>query len=296
MPSISDTIIIGCYLFALIFGTHLLRTIAFGRHEAVTFECSSVALLFPLLLMTRNRCSWQLILISVFLCAGFIGNAFSQRYFYLIMQDRIKAALEKRAKHMDCHRQSVIKYSLLPMASRAIMPSFSSFLEESTWFSYPGNLIGLLKSVIRRERFQNKKFLMRECIADSINMIGLCKTEVNFLQGQETGEARDFTSGTVQASDLALKPEDEKRGLLCFDTLGFGAFVAIWCFLSSYMRINTIIESTTAQILLVPLLIVAGFAAINFFYGVLHLRVMNLLVMKCLFLHWQQLLLACSKR
>jgi hypothetical protein len=109
------------------------------------------------------------------------------------------------------------------MASVAIMPSFSRFIEESKYFNNPGNLIGLIKSIMKRQRFQKKKYLMRDCFAEILNLIAPCKPDISKMMADTS-----VVPGTIQANDLALDKSEEITGLVTYDVLGFGAHIAMF--------------------------------------------------------------------
>ena len=221
------------FLFILIFGTHAMRSWAFSRYEAVTFECSSAALTIAVLMMIRYGASRHLVMITLALFVSFIANAFSQWHFYMRLQEVIEKAFRSRS---SCLRDDAQKHSidekLRTMASVAVMPSFSRFIEESKLFNNPGSFIGLIKSIMKRQRFQKKKYLMRECFAENVNLIGPCRPCIR-LSVQPSGNEgesspRSLVPTAVHANDLALDYPDEKKGLFSFDVLGFGGFALIW--------------------------------------------------------------------
>ena len=225
MPSFELILITGCYLLILVFGTHNARTWAFSRHEAVTFECSAGAFLISLLMMVRFGFSWPLGVTALLLFLGFVGNAFSQWYFYMVLQGIIKKAFAFKAELLkESGRKTFINDKLRTMASVAIMPSFSRFIEESKFFNNPGGFIGLIKSIMKRHRFQKRKYMMRECFADSVNLIGPCKPAIDEMMFDE----KHVVPAAIHANDLALDYKDEKKGLFAFDALGFGALLFIW--------------------------------------------------------------------
>ena len=226
------------YLPILIFGTHLVRTLAFNRHEAITFESSSVTALVALLLIWQYGPSERRLLLCGILLVMFIANAFTQWHFYMKLQDRIDETFSKRTDYLENYleenNKSVIG-SLKTMASVAIMPSFSRFIEESKYFNNPGNLIGLIKSIMKRQRFQKKKYLMRECFAEILNLIGPSKPEIDDMMSDD----KDVVPGTIRANDLALDKKEEIAGLISFDVLGFGALAVMFSVL-----LNTALNGT----------------------------------------------------
>ena len=223
------------YLPVLVFGTHFIRTWAFNRHEAVTFESSSIMTLISLFLIWEFGPSKNRLLLSVILLLMFIANAFTQWFFYMRLQKTIKDAFSVRTNYIKQYLGkgnkengrkddfSVVD-SLETMASVAIMPSFSRFIEESKYFNNPGNLIGLVKSIMKRQRFQKKKYLMRECFAEILNLIAPCKPDIKEMMKDD----KRVVPGTVLANDLALEKKDEIAGLVSFDVLGFGAHIILF--------------------------------------------------------------------
>lgn len=262
MSSIVRILLAGAILSLLIYLTHSIRTWAFGRHEAVTFECSAAACLISLLLLPQLGWSLCLIPWAAGLFAAFLVNAFTQWFFYMKLQDNMKGAFGKRASYLNTlgssdpqgtERAKIITDTLQTMASVAVMPSFSRFLEESKFFNDPGSFIGLVKSILRRQRFQKKKFQMRECFARIVNLLCPCKPMIGSAKadaaedkpagkiagrkpaGKIAGEAPDQKNsdgdtipGVLHANELALNYTQEKIGLAVFDVLGFGAAIWIW--------------------------------------------------------------------
>ena len=222
------------YLPLLVFGTHAIRTWAFGRHEAVTFECSAVTTLTAVFLIWHYGPSGQRLLLCSTLLAMFIANAFTQWFFYMRLQEKIRKAFSTRTEYIkkylnknsaDSDKKDNISVidSLQTMASVAIMPSFSRFIEESKYFNNPGNLIGLIKSIMKRQRFQKKKYLMRDCFAEILNLIAPCKPDISKMMADTS-----VVPGTIQANDLALDKSEEITGLVTYDVLGFGAHITVF--------------------------------------------------------------------
>ena len=236
MSNITVIIAIVIFLLAINFGTHYVRTWAFNRYEAVTFECSAIALLLSFLLIYRYGFRKELLLLSLLLLVMFVGNAMSQWHFYMTLQRIIDKAFDKRMSYMENHDPKFIftNRALLLMASVAIMPSFSRFIEESKLFNNPGNLLGLIKSIMKRERFQKQKYRMRECFAENVNLIGPCKPEITSMKIMAKDERQGKPGrekgipGAIRPNDLALNYTQEKWGLFAFDTLGFGALIIIF--------------------------------------------------------------------
>ncbi|WP_024866386.1 hypothetical protein [Butyrivibrio sp. FCS014] len=227
----SDTtaiIIITLYMLAIVFGTHFIRTFAFNRYEAVTFECSSITTLISILLIWKYGARPWLIVLFAGMLLLFIIDAMSQWHFYMVLQDVIKKAFSARADYLE--RNGVdgsVNETLLTMASVAIMPSFSRFIEESKLFNNQGGFIGLIKSIMKRQRFQKKKYQMRESFAENVNLIGPCKPEIDDMMYDET----HVVPGAIHANDLALDYPDEKKGLFAFDATGFGALIIVYAVL-----------------------------------------------------------------
>ena len=88
------------YLPVLVFGTHFIRTWAFNRHEAVTFESSSIMTLISLFLIWEFGPSKNRLLLSVILLLMFIANAFIQWFFYMRLQKTIKDAFSVRTNYI----------------------------------------------------------------------------------------------------------------------------------------------------------------------------------------------------
>lgn len=232
MTTFSAIVNTGAYLLVLFFGTHFIRTVAFNRYEAVTFECSSAAFLLSVLVILRGGATLPGVLLALGLLAGFIANAMSQWHFYMKLHMIIRGAFESKALYLKKQgRDRFVNECLQTMASVAIMPSFSRFIEESKLFNNPGSFIGLVKSLMKRQRFQKKKYQMRECFADNVNMIGPCRPMIGKMMVDRTAE--NVVPGVIHEYDLALGKSDEIKGLASFDILGFGALLAIWAYLAA---------------------------------------------------------------
>ncbi len=231
----------GCFLFAIVFGTHFIRTWSFNRHEAITFECSSTTFLISILVIVRFGYSEDIILIAVGLFVAFFLNAFSQWHYYMVLQDIIEKAFATRSKCLKNRKDTYyINNILQSMASVAIMPSFSRFIEELKLFNNPGNLIGLIKSIMKRQRFQKKKYHMRECFAENANMIGPCKPTIDKMVYDQA----NIVSGAIHPNDLALGYSDEKKALFLYDFLGFGGLIVLWYYLSVNIEsLNTVLRT-----------------------------------------------------
>ncbi len=224
MSGFVPVIIIFCFFAVLIFGTHYVRTWAFNRHEAITFESSSITALISLLLIWKYGATVRSVGLFVLLLVMFAANAFVQWHFYMELQVIIRKAFERRAEYLKSQGfSSFVNDTLLTMASVAIMPSFSRFIEESKFFNNPGSFIGLIKSLLKRQRFQKKKYLMRECFAENVNLIGPCKPEIDDMMRDE----KHVVPGAIHANDLALGYKQEVIGLVSYDVLGFGALIII---------------------------------------------------------------------
>ena len=228
MSNTISILIVTVYMLVIVFGTHFIRTWAFSRYEAVTFECSSITTLISLLLIWKYGATAGLIALFVGMLVMFIADAMSQWHFYMVLQEVIKKAFSGRAEYL--RRNNVddsVNETLLTMASVAIMPSFSRFIEESKLFNNQGGFIGLIKSIMKRQRFQKKKYQMRESFAENVNLIGPCKPEIDKMMYDET----HVVPGAIHANDLALDYPDEKKGLAAFDILGFGALIITYAVL-----------------------------------------------------------------
>ena len=213
--------ILMAFLFLLILSlvTHYIRTWTYGRHEAVTFEMSFIMAFFSLMFIWRYGLNGVRGILLVVLTVMFAANAFLQWHFFMELQDIMKKALDKRFSGANDEETKTRKDSLLTMASVSIMPSFSRFIEESKLFNNPGSLIGLIKSIMKRQRFQKKKYQMRECFAENLNLIGPCKPEIDSI----TSDEQKYVQGAVHVNDLALGYRSERIGLISYDVLGFGA-------------------------------------------------------------------------
>lgn len=233
MPKLMLILKIGLYLLPLIFGTHFIRTAAFNRYEAVTYECSFAAVLLSTLLIIRQGWSWLLLAMVAVFMLGFIGNAMVQKHFFKALQQRINDSFSCKDGYQK-NKKDVLD-ELQALAAVSIMPSFSRFIEDSKLFNNPGSFIGLLKSLMKRQRFQKKKYLMRECFADNANLIGFAMPVIRRASTEESiqsgGEDRPNLPRVMEANDLALVDKDEKTGLISFDILGFGALLGIWAVL-----------------------------------------------------------------
>lgn len=209
------------FLFLLILSlvTHYIRTWTYGRHEAVTFEMSFIMAFFSLMFLWRYGFNGTRVILLVVLTVMFAANAFLQWHFFMELQGIMKKALDKRFSGANDDETKTRKESLLTMASVSIMPSFSRFIEESKLFNNPGSLIGLIKSIMKRQRFQKKKYQMRECFAENLNLIGPCKPEIDSI----TSDEEKYVQGAVHVNDLALGYRSERIGLISYDVLGFGA-------------------------------------------------------------------------
>lgn len=228
MSNTTAILIITVYILVIVFGTHFIRTMAFNRYEAVTFECSSITTLISMLLIWKYGPKPGLIALFVGMLLLFIIDAMSQWHFYMVLQDVIKKAFSDRADYL--RRNNVddsVNETLLTMASVAIMPSFSRFIEESKLFNNQGGFIGLIKSIMKRQRFQKKKYQMRESFAENVNLIGPCKPEIDSMMYDE----KHVVPGAIHANDLALDYPDEKKGLFAFDATGFGALIIVYAVL-----------------------------------------------------------------
>ena len=220
------------YLAILTFATHFIRTFSFGRHEAVTFECSVITVVISYIQIIENGLSWLTLGQFLIFLFFFIFNAFSQHKYYLKLQTRIDDAFGKRAEVLsDDWKKDFITENLKTLASVAIMPSFSRFIEESKYFNNPGNIIGLTKTIMRRSRFQKRKYLMRDKFAECINFIGPCKATVELTKDDKNNLD---VSDAILPNDLALESKDEKWGLFDFDVSGFGAMLILFIGISLF--------------------------------------------------------------
>ncbi|MBP1555298.1 MAG: hypothetical protein J6U30_04405 [Oscillospiraceae bacterium] len=232
------------YLFLLILSlvTHYIRTWTYGRHEAVTFEMSFIMAFFSLMFLWRYGFNGTRGILLAVLTVMFAANAFLQWHFFMELQDIMKKALDKRFSGEKDEKTEKRKESLLTMASVSIMPSFSRFIEESKLFNNPGSLIGLIKSIMKRQRFQKKKYLMRECFAENLNLIGPCKPEIDSI----TSDEEKYVQGAVHVNDLALGYKSERIGLISYDVLGFGAQLIIAAMMAFYLKNGTTVSTASS--------------------------------------------------
>ncbi|MBQ6603426.1 MAG: hypothetical protein IJH99_08515 [Eubacterium sp.] len=222
------------YLLIIAYGTHFLRSRAFNRYEGVTFECSFITVLIaPLLIWKYGFSVWLIVLFAVF-AVLFIANGLAQRKYYDKLQERIAKAVEIRTGKEEGRNEENLAGRLKKLGAASIMPSFSTFIEESRFFKKQGGLIGLIKTSMKRQHFQDQKYVMRECFADMLNLIGPCKAEIVLsredLKKKEAGTGTEETPvirPAVRANDLALTAKDEKKGLAAFDILGFGGLLLL---------------------------------------------------------------------
>lgn len=224
-------VIVFLLLLALILITHFVRTWAFNRHEAVTFEASAITTLFALMAVWCFGVNSVRVAVLAVFAAMFVLNALLQWHFFMELQDVIANAFSKRLTG-ETKADGAIKGALQTMASVAIMPSFSRFIEESKLFNNPGSMIGLIKSIMKRQRFQKKKYQMRECFAENLNLIGPCKPEIDDMMNDSERVVR----GAVHTDKLALGYKSEITGLVSYDVLGLGAHIALTVMLVYYLH------------------------------------------------------------
>ena len=225
------------YLLIIVYGTHFLRSRAFNRYEGVTFECSFITVLIAPLLIWKYGFSVWLIVFFAVSAVLFTANGLAQRKYYDKLQERIAKAVEIRTGKdgkEEGQNEETLAGRLKKLGAASIMPSFSTFIEESRFFKKQGGLIGLIKTSMKRQHFQDQKYVMRECFADMLNLIGPCKAEI--VRNREDPEKKTAGTGTektpvirpaVRANDLALTAKDEKKGLAAFDILGFGGLLLL---------------------------------------------------------------------
>ena len=225
------------YLLIIVYGTHFLRSRAFNRYEGVTFECSFITVLIAPLLIWKYGFSVWLIVFFAVSAVLFTANGLAQRKYYDKLQERIAKAVEIRTGKdgkEEGRNEETLAGRLKKLGAASIMPSFSTFIEESRFFKKQGGLIGLIKTSMKRQHFQDQKYVMRECFADMLNLIGPCKAEI--VRNREDPEKKTAGTGTektpvirpaVRANDLALTAKDEKKGLAAFDILGFGGLLLL---------------------------------------------------------------------
>ena len=204
---IKDILIIFVFLLILTFATHFIRTFAFNRHEAVTFECSVITVVIAFANLVIYGINWFRVGEFLLFLALFIANAYSQYHFYLKLQSNISKVFKRKADTLMHATEDKVKEkdryindNLKILAAVAIMPSFSRFIEESKFFNSPENIIGLTKSIMQRSRFQKKKYLMREKFSECINYIGPCRATITDYNDSESS----ILSDPIHPNDLAL--------------------------------------------------------------------------------------------
>lgn len=262
---IKDILIIFVFLLILTFATHFIRTFAFNRHEAVTFECSVITVVIAFANLVIYGINWFRVGEFLLFLALFIANAYSQYHFYLKLQSNISKVFKRKADTLMHATEDKVKEkdryindNLKILAAVAIMPSFSRFIEESKFFNSPENIIGLTKSIMQRSRFQKKKYLMREKFSECINYIGPCRATITDYNDSESS----ILSDPIHPNDLALSDKDEKLGLFLFDFTGFGAM--LFLFIQMILdRVNPgVLPASADYALPIPMFIIGLFPLI----------------------------------
>lgn len=152
----------------------------------------------------------------------FLLNTRFQSYYYFKLQSKLNKVIKNKTENIgEKTKRDFLEKTILYLSSAAVVPSFSRFIEESHLFNNPGGFIGMVKSIMGRNRFHKNKYLMRIKIADMVNLVWV---------GKNSGENSVNPSGVaefIHDEDIALDYKDEKIGLVAFDVFGFGAIIIV---------------------------------------------------------------------
>ena len=252
------------YLFVILFVafTHILLCKFFRVYEAVTYECSLAAVLLTLMNMRTGGLTFPNVAAFVICMLAFLLNALSQKHFYGKLKKIVANVLSTR--DFDTKNKGS-REDMTDIVSGSVVPSFSRFIEESKLLNNPANLFGLIKRTLSRDRFQKRKFLIREKSAELLNYTSFysaprqSKTVVNSAPKKLKKEA---PGPIVTPEDLALDYGDEKKGLFSFDALGFGALIGSMIFVYKFSSGQE--SSAMPEWLFYLLLIAVGFISYGF--------------------------------
>ena len=212
-------------LFVILFVafTHVLLCKFFMVYEAVTYECSLAAVLLTFMHMRTNGLTVPNAIAFGICMLAFLLNALSQKHFYAKLKKIVENVFKTRVFD-EKNRGS--GEDMKDIISGSVVPSFSRFIEESKLLNNPANLFGLIKRTLSRDRFQKRKFLIREKSAELLNYTSFYDVS-EFRKATANGTLenvkKDSPGPIVTPEDLALDYSDEKKGLFSFDFLGFGA-------------------------------------------------------------------------
>ncbi|MBR7021702.1 MAG: hypothetical protein IKI15_11730 [Lachnospiraceae bacterium] len=251
-------------LFVIIFVafTHVLLCKFFVVYEAVTYECSLAAVLLTIMNM-HSRGITVPNLVAFGICfVAFLLNALSQRHFYGKLKNIVNDVFLTR--YFDPKNKNSGE-DMKDIISRSVVPSFSRFIEESKLLNNPANLFGLIKRTLSRDRFQKRKFMIRERSAELLNYTSFhdaAATQKAVAEGRISGNKKQLPGVIITPEDLALDYSDEKKGLFSFDFLGFGALFGSMIYV--YMTSSDSSSVLLPQWGLYLLLIFVGFASYLF--------------------------------
>ena len=224
------------YVIVLAIVMALIRTRTYGRHEALTFDYSMIATLLSGVIIWDYGFSKYLMSTVITLFFLFIINACIQSFFHKKLQKKMKKCFEikeayiNKKKDNDKNSNKLIAEvvnNLQEMASAIVMPSFSRFIEETKFFNNPGGLIELIKATIRRNKFQQKKYRIRECFVENVNLLGPCRAEIKSSRVVNNEKMCHIIPNIINTDDLALEYADEKKGLICYDIIAIGSIMII---------------------------------------------------------------------
>ena len=222
-------------IIVIVFVPHFVRTVLFGRYEAVTYECNVVAFLVSFFFLVKYNSFFPCIIFLILL----IASGLSQFYFYMKMQKGVLEIFKEKRRKEKKNRTFLDMIKI--MVSCTIVPSFSRFIEESNPFNNPGNFIGLIKTYMKRKRFHKKKYLIRDVSADMINSFGygkVPKDEVVTENALGEKEKNYVEIETYVPEQFAFDTKNEIAGLVAFDGTGFGAIAILTVFLLLFLRDN----------------------------------------------------------
>ena len=220
-------------ILVIVFAPHFVRTVLFGRYEAVTYECNVVAFLVSYFFLVKYNSFWPIIVFLILL----VASGVAQFYFYMKLQKTVLKIFSKKKKKEERNERNDRFLDMIKiMVCCTIVPSFSRFIEESNPFNNPGNFIGLIKTYMKRKRFHKKKYLIRDVSADMINSIGYGKATPK--KGSDVNDFNFVEIKTYEPEEFALDKKNEIAGLVAFDGTGFGAIAILTVFLLLFLKDN----------------------------------------------------------
>ena len=222
-------------ILVIVFVPHFVRTVLFGRYEAVTYECNVVAFLVSFFFLVKYNTFLPIIIFFLLL----VASGLAQFYFYMKLQKGVLEIFKEKRRKEEKNRSFLDMIKI--MVSCTIVPSFSRFIEESNPFNNPGNFIGLIKTYMKRKRFHKKKYMIRDVSADMINSFGygkVPKDEVIIENALGKKEKNYVEIETYEPEQFALDKKNEIAGLSAFDGTGFGAIAILMVFLLLFLKDN----------------------------------------------------------